>query len=155
MYLYANPANRSQMKADLIWEIERGLALTAQQIHDASVIRSAWFAEFADMRNIDFLALPSAQIFPFPAEWEWPKSIGNKPMDTYHRWMEVVVPASLIGVPALSLPAGFNDAGLPMGMQLIGRRGTDAQVLGAGQDYHLATDWPGQRPPPVADFALS
>jgi amidase len=68
-------------------------------------------------------------------------------MDTYHRWMEVVVPASLIGLPALALPAGFGANGLPMGVQLIGRAGTDAAVLAMGQAYHIATDWPGKHPP--------
>ncbi len=68
-------------------------------------------------------------------------------MDTYHRWMEVVIPASLIGLPALSVPVGFGPQGLPMGMQIIGRNGADARVLAIGQAYHLATDWPAKRPP--------
>ena len=69
-------------------------------------------------------------------------------MDTYHRWMEVVIPASLIGLPALCVPAGFGAAGLPMGMQLIGPHGADAAILALGQAYHRATDWPARRPPP-------
>ena len=68
-------------------------------------------------------------------------------MDTYHRWMEVVVPVSLIGLPSLNVPVGFGVQGLPMGMQIIGPMGADAGVLAMGQAYHLATDWPGRRPP--------
>ena len=68
-------------------------------------------------------------------------------MDTYHRWMEVVVPASLIGLPALSVPIGFGAEGLPMGMQIIGRHGDDMGVLSIGQAWHRATDWPARRPP--------
>jgi amidase len=75
-------------------------------------------------------------------------------MDTYHRWMEVVVPASLIGLPALSVPVGFSDTGLPMGMQIIGRSGDDAGVLAIGQAWHLATEWP-QHHPPLAANAVS
>jgi amidase len=71
-------------------------------------------------------------------------------MDTYHRWMEVVIPASLIGLPALSLPIGFSGTGLPMGMQIIGRSGDDAGVLAIGQAWHRATEWPQRRPPLVA-----
>ena len=70
-------------------------------------------------------------------------------MDTYHRWMEVVIPVSLAGLPALALPAGFGANGLPMGLQLFGANGADASVLAMGQAYHLATDWPGRRPPPL------
>lgn len=71
-------------------------------------------------------------------------------MDTYHRWMEVVVPASLIGLPALSVPVGFSRAGLPSGMQIMGRSGDDAGVLAIGQAYHRATEWPQRHPPRLA-----
>ena len=50
-------------------------------------------------------------------------------MDTYHRWMEVVIYATLGGLPAISVPVGFNAAGLPMGMQLMGRPQADLSVL--------------------------
>jgi amidase len=61
--------------------------------------------------------------------------------------MEVVVPVSLIGLPSLSVPVGFSPEGLPMGMQIIGRIGADAQVLALGEAYHEATLWPQTRPP--------
>ncbi|HEX9857060.1 MAG TPA: amidase family protein, partial [Paracoccaceae bacterium] len=95
----------------------------------------------------DALILPSAQVWPFPAEWRWPQEINGRAMDTYHRWMEIVVPVSLAGLPCLNLPAGFGANGLPMGMQLFGPSGADARVLALGQAWHRATDWPGKRPP--------
>ena len=61
--------------------------------------------------------------------------------------MEVVIPAGLIGLPTLSVPVGFGAQGLPMGMQLAGRVGSDASVLAMGQAWHEATDWPNKRPP--------
>ena len=70
-------------------------------------------------------------------------------MDTYHRWMEVVVPASLIGLPVVAVPAGFGDPNdTPMGLQLMGARGTDAKLLALAERWHQATDWPNQRPVP-------
>ncbi|WP_028913707.1 amidase [Pseudorhodobacter ferrugineus] len=146
--LYDTPAQRAQTKPETLWEIEQGLSLTAQAVYDASVIRSQWFARAAGLFDrFDALVLPSAQVWPFPADWRWPQSINGTAMDTYHRWMEVVVPAGLIGLPALALPAGFGANGLPMGVQLIGRSGADAAILAMGQAYHAATDWPAQRPP--------
>ena len=65
-------------------------------------------------------------------------------MITYHQWMEVVTPATLAGLPALSMPVGFSPDGLPMGMQIIGRRGDDAGMLQLAEAYHQATDWPGR-----------
>ncbi|WP_457646663.1 amidase [Profundibacter sp.] len=145
--LYQNPKTRDLLKPDMIWEIERGLSLSPLDIHNASVIRSKWFAAFASQTEVDVMALPSAQIFPFNADWHWPKTVMGRDMDTYHRWMEVVVPASLTGLPALNVPVGFGEQGLPTGLQLIGQRGTDARILQLGQTWHAATDWPNQRPP--------
>ena len=146
--LYADPAKRTRMKPELVWEIERGLALSAMEVHAASVVRSDWFARVADLFDrFDALALPAAQVWPFPVDWRWPREIAGRSMDTYHRWMEVVVPVSLAGLPCLALPAGFGAGGLPTGFQLFGRRGADRAILRLGQAYHRATDWPGQRPP--------
>ena len=133
----------------MIWEIERGLALSGAQVHAASLIRSTWFSAFAAQTDVDIMASPSAQIFPFDADLHWPKTVMGRNMDTYHRWMEVVVPASLTGLPALNVPVGFGAAGLPMGLQLIGQRATDARILQIGQAYHDVTNWPNQRPPEI------
>jgi amidase len=146
--LYADPAKRAQIKPETLWEIEQGLNLSAQAVYEASVIRSTWYAHAARLfGTYDALALPTAQVWPFPVEWRWPQSIGARQMDTYHRWMEVVIPAGLIGLPTLSVPVGFGANGLPMGMQRAGRVGSDAAVLALGQAWHEATDWPNQRPP--------
>lgn len=148
--LAKDPAKRALTKPETIWEIEQGMDLSAQAVYEASVIRSRWHAHAARLfRRFDALVLPSAQVWPFPADWRWPQTINGQAMDTYHRWMEVVIPASLIGLPALSVPIGFSTAGLPMGMQIIGRSGDDMGVLGIGEAWHQATDWPGRRPPQV------
>jgi amidase len=146
--MYDDPAKRAQIKPETIWEIEQGLHLTAQAVHAASTIRSRWYAHAAKLfTRFDALIMPTAQVWPFPVEWRWPQVINGKTMDTYHRWMEVVVPVSLIGLPSLNIPVGFGTQGLPMGMQLVGPTGTDAKVLAMGQAYHLATDWPARTPP--------
>ena len=148
--LYDDPAKRAQLKPETQWEIAQGRQITAAAVYEASVIRSRWYARAARLfRNYDLLAMPSAQVWPFPVEWRWPTEIDGQAMDTYHRWMEVVVPVSLIGLPSLSVPCGFGPGGLPMGLQLIGPSGADARVLAVGQQYHLATDWPGRTPPPL------
>ena len=61
--------------------------------------------------RFDLLVLPTAQAWPFPAEWTWPREVAGRTMDTYHRWMEVVIYATLAGLPAMSVPVGFSDAG--------------------------------------------
>jgi amidase len=146
--LYDDPKKRAQLKPETIWEIEQGQSLGAQAVYEASVIRSRYYAHMARLfTRFDAVVLPTAQVWPFPVEWRWPQSINGVAMDTYHRWMEVVIPISLIGLPALSLPVGFGANGLPMGMQIAGPVGADAAILGMGQAYHEATDWPAKRPP--------
>jgi amidase len=56
-------------------------------------------------------------------------------MDTYHRWMEVTLYATFAGLPAISVPAGFDDRGLPMGLQLIGPARRDVDVLRVAARY--------------------
>ncbi|MCB6178826.1 amidase [Rhodobacter sp. Har01] len=149
--LAEDPVKRAQTKPETIWEIEQGMGLSAQAVYEASVIRSRWHAHAARLfSRFDAVVLPSAQVWPFPADWRWPQEIAGRTMDTYHRWMEVVVPASLIGLPALSVPVGFGPEGLPMGLQIIGRSGADARVLAIGQAWHRASGWPQRRPPPLA-----
>ena len=147
--LYDDPKKRAQIKPESLWEIEQGRGLTAQAVYEASTIRSRWYAHAARLfERYDAVVLPTAQVWPFPVEWRWPQAINSVAMDTYHRWMEVVIPVSLIGLPALSVPVGFGANGLPMGMQIAGPMGADARVLAMGQAYHLATDWPNKRPAP-------
>ena len=148
--LWRDPARRALTKPETLWEIEQGLALSTAEVHAASVTRSAWYAAAADLfARFDALVMPAAQVWPFPVEWRWPQAIGGRAMDTYHRWMEVVVPVSLIGLPSLAVPCGFGASGLPMGMQIIGPSGADARILAIGAQYHRATDWPGRRPPAI------
>ncbi|MBR9651991.1 amidase [Thalassovita aquimarina] len=140
--------HRDELKPEAIWEIELGLKLSAMDVHRASVVRTQWFRKAAELfEEYDLLVMPTAQVWPFPVEQRYPKSIAGHAMDTYHRWMEVVVPVSLIGLPCLSVPAGFGENGLPMGLQLVGPARGDLRVLQLGQAWHEGTQWAGKRPP--------
>lgn len=137
------------LPAQARWEVSHGFALKGAEVQWATEVRSAWLAAAREMfARYDAVVLPATQVWPFPVTERWPERIGETEMDTYHRWMEVMVPASLGGLPALGMPAGFGAAGLPAGIQLIGAPGSDATILALGRAWHAATDWPGQRPPP-------
>jgi amidase len=151
---HADPARRARIKPEARWEIERGAQLTAYQLADAQTERTAWYhAVRALFDRFDYLVLPSAQVFPFDAGTHWPHQIAGRDMDTYHRWMEVVVPITMAGSPALNVPAGFSPAGLPMGIQLVGRPHDELGCLQLAHAYEQATNGVARRPPPLAGVA--
>lgn len=123
-------SGRDRMKQTLIWNIEQGLALTGPQVATALRRRSAIFARMKlFMRDYDVLALPTVQVTPFPVEEEWVRDINGVPQDTYIDWMRSCSRITVTAHPAVSVPAGLSSEGLPVGLQLVGRYGTDDSLL--------------------------
>jgi amidase len=138
--LYRDVAKRALMKPEAVWEMEQGLALSGAAVYDAARDRSAWYAALhALFERFDFLVLPAAQVFPFDGREHWPGAIDGRAMDTYHRWMECVVPATMAGLPALAAPAGLGAQGRPAGLQIIGPAQCDVAVLQLGHAYAQAS----------------
>ncbi|NBO14127.1 MAG: amidase [Betaproteobacteria bacterium] len=146
------PANRERMKPEALWEADQAQGLSANDFLSASVERTRFYHHLLSLFDkVDFLVLPSAQVWPFPIEWRWPASIrtanGDVQMDTYHRWMEVVIYATLGGLPAISLPAGFGPQGLPMGLQVMAKPMAEAHLLRLALAHEsLVTDVLNQKP---------
>ena len=141
--LAKNPQRRELLKPEALWEIDRGLALTGPDVARAGASRTAFHAAMVALfSQFDVLAIPTAQVWPFPIEERWPTQIGDRQMDTYHRWMEVTAYATFAGLPAISVPVGFDDRGLPMGMQLIGPPRADVDLLCVAHAYEQTlSDW--------------
>ena len=146
--MYAEPAQRALMKPELQWEIENGLKSSAMDVALASRTRTAWYqAVRMFFEKYDFIIAPAGQVFPFDATIHWPKEVGGVAMDTYHRWMQVMIPISMSGCPALSAPAGFDDRGLPMGIQIVGPNHAEMACMQLAHAYDQATNWVTKRPP--------
>jgi amidase len=145
--LYDDPEKRKQLKPEAVWEIEGSFDTTSTQIFEAGMARADWFRALRSLFDqFDFLVLPTAQVFPFSKEIHWPKQINERKMDTYHRWMEVVIGGSLAGIPVVNVPAGFDGRGRPMGMQVMGAFGEDRRVLEFAMACESATDHLERRP---------
>ena len=144
---YADPARRDRMKPEAVWEVENGLKTSALDVYRASVERTAWYRHVLGLfERFDVLALPAAQVFPFDLGTHWPREVGGRAMDTYHRWMEVVIGPTLAGLPAISVPVGFDPRGLPMGMQLVGRPRGDFALLQLAHAYEQGAPWVRELP---------
>jgi amidase len=150
-----DPLQRAQLKPEAAWEVEQGQQLSARAVSQASADRSRLYQQLLSMfAHHDFLALPSAQVWPFDADVPWPRQVAGRTMDTYHRWMEVVIYATLAGLPVVSVPVGFDSRGLPMGMQLIGRPQADLSVLRMAQAHaERSVDILARRPDVLAPVA--
>ncbi len=148
--LLDDPRTRDALKPEAVWEASNGRAATSAAIHAAAVVRSDWHrAIVALFERFDALALPTAQVFPFDIRTAWPAEIAGRRMETYHQWMEVVIPASMAGCPAVNIPVGFDPRGLPMGMQIIAPPRADLEALRLAAAYERAADPVGARLPPV------
>jgi amidase len=145
--LYDDPETRKLLKPEAVWEIEGSFGASGGDIYHAGIARADWFRALGALfEQYDFLALPTAQVFPFPKEIHWPESINGVKMDTYHRWMEVVIGGTLGGLPVVNVPVGFDQRGRPMGMQLMGKFGEDRNVLELAMAYERVTDHLDRRP---------
>lgn len=147
---YNDPAKRPLLKPEAIYEVESGLKLSAFDITAASVVRTEWYQAVDRLfESYDYFVAPTAQLFPFDIGIHWPEEIAGHTMGTYHEWMKGVCLVSMMGCPALAVPAGFGKAGLPIGLQIIAPIHRDLSCLQLAHAYERATNWTGARLPPL------
>jgi len=98
------------------------------------------------METYEFLILPVSQVPPFDVKQRFITEINGKKMDTYIDWMKSCYYISTIGFPAISVPCGFTPAGLPVGVQIVGRHQNDFGVLQVAHAFEQITGFWKQRP---------
>ena len=124
------------MTFQAIWEYKKGSAINSENIELALTQKKKCLQQINKIfENLDLLTLPSAQIFPFDKQIQYPTEINKVKLDTYHRWLEVFILSSLLDLPTITVPVGFNKHNLPMGMQIIGKKGDDLKVFAFAKKY--------------------
>ena len=134
--LNMNILDINSMTFQAIWEYNKGKEISEEDLKVALDQKSQCLNQInLIFKNFDFLVLPSAQIFPFDKNIQFPKNISDKELDTYHRWLEVFVLSSLLELPTMTIPVGFNQNGMPIGMQIIGKNKDDLKLFSFVSKY--------------------
>ncbi len=134
--LAMNISDISSMTYQAIWEYNKGKEIKAEGLQIALNQKQECLNQInLIFENFDFLVLPSAQIFPFDKNIQFPKNVSDKELDTYHRWLEVFVLSSLLELPTMTIPVGFNQNGMPIGMQIIGKNKDDLKLFSFVSKY--------------------
>ena len=122
--------HREDLKDTVVWNIEQGLKLNALVLSRAQRGRTVIYQRVREfLEKYEFLLLPVSQALPFPVEQDYAREINGVKMATYIDWMASCYVITLTGLPAISVPCGFSESGLPVGLQVVGRHQQDLAVL--------------------------
>jgi amidase len=143
-----DPGFRRLVNPLVTGNIEQGFKLTVDEIAWAHRQRSEiWDRVRAFFDKYDLLLTPTAPIPPFLAEVKFPTEIAGKPMGNYIDWAMLTYAITMTGHPAVSVPCGWTENGLPIGVQIVGRYQGEAALLKAAAAYEQAAPWADKRPP--------
>src|SRR5262249_38922884 len=138
------PGWRERLQKDLVRDIDQALTRTARDVAHSEMLRSAlWHRVREFMANRELLVLPTVAVSPFPVEQPYPTEINGRTLDDYFEWFYLTYAITLTGLPAISVPCGFTRRGLPIGIQIVGRRRQETAVLRAAAALEAAAPWGG------------
>jgi amidase len=139
--------HRDKLKDTVIWNIEQGLKLTSGQIARAEALRTELFHRMRRLlERYEFFVCPVTQVPPFAVEQPYPTEIEGTRMGDYIDWMRACYYITTTSHPAISVPAGFTEDGLPVGIQIVGRYRDDFGVLQLAHAFEQATEFWKRRP---------
>ena len=126
--------------------IESAARFSGTDLANAHIRRNAYYEGIHEFfERFDLLLTPTLPCEAFPVGQASPETISGQPT-TYLGWTAFTYPFNLTGSPAATVPAGFTANGLPVGLQIVGRRGEDALVLSAAAAFEGLRPWAAKRP---------
>jgi amidase len=122
--------HRALLKPEVIWNIEKGLKLSIEEIERAEAERLAMTRRTLKFfETYDLLLTPATIVAPFPIEERYVAECAGKKFDNYVEWLAIAYAITLVCCPALSLPCGFTRENLPVGLQIVGPPRSEGRVL--------------------------
>ncbi len=145
--------HRDKLKPEVIWNIEKGLALSGEAVIAAQREQVRLFHATREfMANHDLLLCPATIVPPFPAEERYVTECNGVAFETYIDWMAVTWVLTVVSLPVLAIPCGVTEDGLPVGLQLAGRPGGEAELIAMARTIEDAIgDW---RPRKMPEFVV-
>jgi aspartyl-tRNA(Asn)/glutamyl-tRNA(Gln) amidotransferase subunit A len=142
------PHEEAQLDPTLVKFIRRGGGINARSyVRAIEQARVFWTEVHTFLARFDLLLTPTVAVPPFPAGQSPPREIEGQ-AESVLGWMPFTFPFNLTGQPAASVPVGQTDDGLPVGLQIVGRRHADRTVLAASAAYEAACPWSQRKPSP-------
>ena len=127
--------------------LDAAAKLTAIDYEKATHERTAlWQTVSRFFQRYDLLLTPTVSTAAFPLGLTFPPEIDGRKLDNPLDWISLCYPFNLTGQPAISVPCGFTEDGLPVGLQIVGRRFADASVLRAAAAFEAVAPWADRRP---------
>ncbi len=140
------PEQKAQMDPELVAYAEASAELTVVEYLKALAARQAMVAELRRFfERYDLLLTPTLCLPAFPLGLVGPREVAGR--EVTHLGWTLCYPFNYSGQPAVSIPAGWTASGLPVGLQIVGRRLEDALVLRAAATFEVLRPWAARRPP--------
>lgn len=128
--------HRDKLKPEVIWNIQKGLDLTMEDIARAELGRGVIHQNMVKfMSEYDLLLSPATVVAPFSTEHRYVEELNGHVFDNYIEWCSIAYAITVTSCPAVSVPAGFTAAGLPIGLQIVGKHRGEADMLSAANLY--------------------
>jgi Asp-tRNA(Asn)/Glu-tRNA(Gln) amidotransferase A subunit family amidase len=144
---HAVDSGATGFRPDYIRNVEQGRATTATQLANAYERRTRAFRDTAALlEQYDVLILPATPVAAPPAEVEWVDTVDGHTFERYFTWQMLANRLTLTAHPVVVTSAGFTADGLPVGVQVVGRHGREAQLLAATRAIEEATGWIARAP---------
>jgi len=123
-------AHRDKLKPEIIWNIEKGLALTADDIVRAEHQRAAMFRRtLAFFETYDLLLCPATIVASYPVEQRYVSECAGHTFSNYVEWLAIAYAITNVMCPAISIPAGFTREDLPVGIQIVAAPRAEGRLL--------------------------
>jgi Asp-tRNA(Asn)/Glu-tRNA(Gln) amidotransferase A subunit family amidase len=136
-----------QMDPVLRSRVSHGQKMSAIEWERATHRRTAfWHVVRQFFERYDLLLTPTTSVAAFPIGLPHPAEIEGRRVDNQLQWFPFTFPFSITGQPAITVPCGFTAEGLPVGLQIVGRRFAEGTVLRAAAAFETAQPWADRRP---------